>query len=111
MKNDFYELAKKVVKRKSVDLHLPVDKLYVCKARDYYIAYVKLSSSMIPLGILENSTKEGKTHVRVEVHPFDSNEVEKAADNICLCGTNSSMCVVAPKKKKMVKKVKKKGKK
>lgn len=110
MKSDFYELAKKVVKRNAVDLHLPNDKLYVCKARDYYIAYAKLSGSMIPLGILESSKKEGTKHTRVEVHPFDSHEIEKAADNICLCDSNSAMCAIKPKKKS-VKKVKKRVKK
>ena len=111
MKSDFYDLAKDVLKRKTVDLHLPEDKLYVCKAREYFIAYVHLSGSMIPLGILEESKKEGKGSVRIQVHPFDSNEIEKAADNICLCGTDSSMCVVKPAKKKTVKKVVKKTKK
>ena len=65
---------------------------------------------MIPLGILESSKKESKRHIRVEVHPFDSNEVENAANNICLCETNSTRCVIKPRKNKVikVKKVKRK---
>lgn len=98
-RSKFYELAKNVVKRKAVDLHVPKNKLYICKAKNYYIAYVKLSNAMVPLGILEKTTKEGKTHMRIEIRPFDGLEIENAANNICLCGSNSLKCALKTKKK------------
>src|SRR3989344_3318529 len=109
--NEFYKLAKSVLKRKPIDVHLKNDQLYMCRAKEHLIAYAHISKRMVPLGIISDYKPEGKSHTRVELHPFDTDEQMHAANGICLCDANAATCIVHKEVKKKISKGKKMGKK